>query len=530
MTSRHEERSTNSVGCDFISEWAEATEEKEALGYLEAGTVVVPAQVRLRRDPHQRRLELIRIRLPGWTREGEERLAAAASKPYSHPYSTGRASHSTSHNVHAKSSTQAREGEVDVGPWPAHPRSILRAGLVHVPRRVRAHPRPATLPPSLSFPAPPSNAHSKSTSSTPNLTSSCGLARVCAPGIHHSPSQSDPSYRSHRVLRILQLDLDVRVRRLGDAQEKVVAARRRTSDAGWGSMLRMSQSLLATALQRVGGPGAELGTLEACEGGSVGFAPPDLERLNATTSHSPPPRSSYQRCLDAPAAPFGVHRMALAGKAARKDVGVWFGPSAAAGALRTLVDAYPVCGLGVTIATDGTLYQTEVFAASHSPAALAAHSRASFAPSSSRGNGARSDAHGVGARWRADAERGRARVAHGGLSARVPPPFLFLVIEYGPSHLFSFELFLLHSVLRYARHRPSYIFRFPLLSFRATISSPCVPHYYLLISYSCVPFTSLILSRFFGCIYLPTSHAPSSRYPALYIYSSSPSCNSNLSV
>ncbi|KAJ6580027.1 hypothetical protein DFH09DRAFT_1444402 [Mycena vulgaris] len=61
--------------------------------------------------------------------------------------------------------------------------------------------------------------------------------------------------------------------------------------------------------------------------------------------------------LDATAAPFGVHRMALADKAAGKDVGMWFGPSATAGALRTLVDAYPMCGLGVSVATDGTLYQ-----------------------------------------------------------------------------------------------------------------------------------------------------------------------------
>jgi hypothetical protein len=37
--------------------------------------------------------------------------------------------------------------------------------------------------------------------------------------------------------------------------------------------------------------------------------------------------------LDAPAAPFGVHRMALAGKAAGKDAGMWSGPSAAAEAL-----------------------------------------------------------------------------------------------------------------------------------------------------------------------------------------------------
>ncbi|KAJ7121875.1 hypothetical protein C8R43DRAFT_959475 [Mycena crocata] len=98
--------------------------------------------------------------------------------------------------------------------------------------------------------------------------------------------------------------------------------------------------------------------------------------------------------LDTPVAPFGVDRMALAGKAAGKDVGVWFGPSAAAGALRMLVDAFSVCGLGVSVVTAGTLYQTEVFAASHSPAALAtlhAHSRASSALSPSH---ATSSSHG----------------------------------------------------------------------------------------------------------------------------------------
>ncbi|KAJ7799514.1 hypothetical protein B0H14DRAFT_2902957, partial [Mycena olivaceomarginata] len=89
--------------------------------------------------------------------------------------------------------------------------------------------------------------------------------------------------------------------------------------------------------------------------------------------------------------------MALAGKAAGKDIGMWFGPSAAAGALRMFVDAFPVCGLGLSVATDRTLYQTEVFVASHSPApsaslaaSVSSHGRGS---SSSHGRGS-SSGHG----------------------------------------------------------------------------------------------------------------------------------------
>ncbi|KAJ7892442.1 hypothetical protein B0H13DRAFT_2038501 [Mycena leptocephala] len=44
---------------------------------------------------------------------------------------------------------------------------------------------------------------------------------------------------------------------------------------------------------------------------------------------------------------------------------MWFGPNAAAGAFGTLVEAFPAAGLGVSVATDGTLYQTQVFAVSH---------------------------------------------------------------------------------------------------------------------------------------------------------------------
>ena len=39
-----------------------------------------------------------------------------------------------------------------------------------------------------------------------------------------------------------------------------------------------------------------------------------------------------------PLCPFSVHRMALAGKELGKDVGQWFGPSTAAGAIKCVND------------------------------------------------------------------------------------------------------------------------------------------------------------------------------------------------
>ncbi|KAJ7669638.1 hypothetical protein B0H17DRAFT_1086532 [Mycena rosella] len=74
-------------------------------------------------------------------------------------------------------------------------------------------------------------------------------------------------------------------------------------------MLQAGQSLLVTALQHVG-------------------APP---------RRRPSPRARLLSWfLDAPSAPFGVHRMALAGKATGKDVGMWFGCSTAAATMRSV--------------------------------------------------------------------------------------------------------------------------------------------------------------------------------------------------
>ncbi|KAJ6501014.1 hypothetical protein DFH09DRAFT_1203118 [Mycena vulgaris] len=78
------------------------------------------------------------------------------------------------------------------------------------------------------------------------------------------------------------------------------------SDAGWACMLRMGQSLLAPAPQRVG-------KLPLTPTSAPLFPP------TSPTAHV---RDVYlMPCfLDAPAAPFGIHCMVLVGKAAGKDV------------------------------------------------------------------------------------------------------------------------------------------------------------------------------------------------------------------
>ncbi|KAJ7881837.1 hypothetical protein B0H13DRAFT_2667498 [Mycena leptocephala] len=121
---------------------------------------------------------------------------------------------------------------------------------------------------------------------------------------------------------------------------------------------------------------------------------PEPSLLPTPTAPFPPPTRPARLLSwfpDAPAAPFGVHRMALAGEAAGKDVGMWFGLSAAV-ALRTLVEAFPTAGLGFSVATDGTLYPTDVFAASHSP--IAASSESSAASVSSHGSHGRGSSSG----------------------------------------------------------------------------------------------------------------------------------------
>lgn len=123
-----------------------------------------------------------------------------------------------------------------------------------------------------------------------------------------------------------------------------------STDSGWGCMLRTGQSLLANALIHT-------------HLGRDWRRPPHAIR---TADYA-----TYVQILTwffdtpSPEAPFSVHRMALAGKEFGTDVGQWFGPSTAAGAIKTLISNFPEAGLGVSVATDGMLFQTDVFTASH---------------------------------------------------------------------------------------------------------------------------------------------------------------------
>ncbi|KAN0133892.1 Peptidase family C54 domain containing protein [Lactarius tabidus] len=125
-----------------------------------------------------------------------------------------------------------------------------------------------------------------------------------------------------------------------------------TSDAGWGYMLRTGQSLLATALIHL-------------HLGREWRRPPHPVY---TTDYA-----TYVQILtwffDSPSVlcPFSVHRMALAGKELGKDVGQLFGPSTAAGAIKSLVQNFPDASLGISVAVDGQIIQTDVYSASYSP-------------------------------------------------------------------------------------------------------------------------------------------------------------------
>lgn len=62
-----------------------------------------------------------------------------------------------------------------------------------------------------------------------------------------------------------------------------------------------------------------------------------------------------------PLSPFSIHKFALEGKKLGKQIGEWFGPSTAAGAIKILANDFTPANLGVALAIDTTLYGSEVF-------------------------------------------------------------------------------------------------------------------------------------------------------------------------
>ncbi|CAD6885080.1 unnamed protein product [Tilletia caries] len=174
-----------------------------------------------------------------------------------------------------------------------------------------------------------------------------------------------------------------------------------TTDAGWGCMLRTGQSLLANALmdihlgrewRRKENPVSQRITalqqaLQTSPSVANAFAmslplhmPPEVTLLDtsdpayemkrqALEEHWQVAKTEYAKYvrliswfLDDPcfACPFSVHRMAREGKRLGKDVGEWFGPSTAAGAIKQLVNEFPEAGLGVCLAVDQVVYLADV--------------------------------------------------------------------------------------------------------------------------------------------------------------------------
>ncbi|ORY23614.1 peptidase family C54-domain-containing protein [Naematelia encephala] len=134
-----------------------------------------------------------------------------------------------------------------------------------------------------------------------------------------------------------------------------------TSDAGWGCMLRTGQSMLANALIHL-----HLGRDWRLPSAKPHMPPRTIDERAELNDYA-----SYVRLMawfmddPSPLAPFSVHRMALIGKELGKEVGEWFGPSTAAGALKTLANAFPPCGLAVATATDSIIYKSDVYSASN---------------------------------------------------------------------------------------------------------------------------------------------------------------------
>ncbi|KAJ6566006.1 hypothetical protein B0H19DRAFT_1257302 [Mycena capillaripes] len=232
---------------------------------------------------------LMALRLPGshWAPPrnplSPKRLGTSKSRSPASPHPSLTPSHSPSSSHVAGATTDgAYDEENDISPPPLfQPAFYVQVWLVHAPR---GHTPP------LAF----SGLHPSSPSYNPSGTlaeSAASTVIPTLPKMQHSPSQSDSSAYSANTSTSKKKWWP-----LGN-----VGIKGWSSDAEWECMLKTSQSLLASALARVGEPPL-----------IPALAPPF------------PPRTRYAHALharllslflDAPAAPLVVHRMALAGNA-----------------------------------------------------------------------------------------------------------------------------------------------------------------------------------------------------------------------
>ena len=97
---------------------------------------------------------------------------------------------------------------------------------------------------------------------------------------------------------------------------------------------------------------------------------PDWRRTLPSSTDDQQSFALYARILSlffdtpSPLCPFSVHAFALHGKSLGKEVGEWFGPSTAAGAIKALVNGWDGAGMEVVEGSDGTIYRDEVAATS----------------------------------------------------------------------------------------------------------------------------------------------------------------------
>ncbi|KAJ7840902.1 hypothetical protein B0H13DRAFT_2415528 [Mycena leptocephala] len=205
---------------------------------------------------------------------------------------------------------------------------------------IRDLPSLSSLPPPLSFPGahPP---HSPSHSSFGTLVeSTASMVIPTSPKMQHSPSQGDSSAYSSGP--------STRGGRHSTTHSEAGIHASSASSSSYASYNNSYASSNTSTSKKEWWPLGNTGTM----GWSSGSG----------TSPHPAPRSFLSD-------PYPhAHALHVRFLCWFLDAGGAVRPNAPAGVLRMLVEAFSACGLGVSVATDGTLYQTEVFTASHSPA------------------------------------------------------------------------------------------------------------------------------------------------------------------